>query len=423
MENISPFSKEEILFDLGKIPNKFKIKEICLSFSGNKFGAILFDMENGGYFFMENGNILNSDPWDKAWQLIYSPEEEPYVLVSKEGMWYLFKQKEEIGEYDYLWDLMFNDKNSYAVAIKKDDQYGMLVDDREWEKLYVYAMDFSIAKLTSDTSASAQTIMTDEKDVLAFKEGTFSLIKNGEVINGPFVTIRYPTISQEGKSVAAIGRDTEHNFRVIVDDNIWEEAFSLAWNPMFHPKNNSLFVPVKKGRKWFLYRNGDKFWDESFMQLWNLQFSDNGESLAAICSKKFGRFTVCVNGECWSKNFPVIEKIVINQDGSMVLAIVNKEYPSLNIYETIPKSKKQIFLNNKEASDIFDRITHPTFSPNGEDFVAIGEKDGIYYIILNGDTLDVSFSKIWEPVFLDENHILIKGIIDNKVSRLTINIP
>lgn len=413
-------SQIETLFDLKNIDqNKYKIKDIKVNPIYEKFGILLYDMEENCVLFLENGKIKNQEPYDDAWDLKYSPTGDSFLLVSKMGSWSILKNGEEIGDYEYIWDLQFNNKGSYAAAVKKDGMYGMIVDDEEWEHFYSEGTNFLLAKDSNNTLGICRTVQIDEKDVLGFTKGTFSLVKNGVPINSPFASIKYPTLDQKGENIAAIARGEDKKFYVLNNDIAWNKGFDLAWNPRFHPvRENELFVPAREGGKWFLYLNNEKFLDTPFIQILDIKISENGVVIALICSKKYGEFTVNVNGLFWNTSFPLIEELIISADGSKLLAIVQNGYPSLEIHKIIPKPKRKLILNEKEISGYVEKVYYPKFSQSGEHIVACIKKDGFFYLFINGNIIDIKFNQICEPIFVEDDCVILYGVSDNKLIKL-----
>ncbi len=437
LENI----ETKTLFDISVIDlNRYKINSIKVSPEHNKFVILLYDIDEACYLLMENGeyedsdtfeNALivysynnvsircgNSDKFDNAWNLQISPKGEIFLLASNMGSWFIFKNGEQIGEYEFIWDLQFNSSGSYAAAIKKDIGCGMIVDNKEWPNFYADGSNFLLAQNSDTTLGICRLVQVEEKDVLAFNKGTFGLVKNGIPINSVFYTIKYPAMDKTGENVAAVARNEGKRFLILQNDTHWPKEFDLAWYPRFHPqKKNELYVPVRDGKWWFLYLNGEKFLDVPFIQLLDIKISENGETLALICSKKFGKFTICVNGSFWRKNFPLIEDVVISPDGSKVLAVVQTHYPCLKLNKIIPEPKRKLILNDQEITGCVQKVLYPKFSKSSRHFVACIKKDEYYFVLVDNNILDVKFNHIFEPIFV-EDYLIVWGIINNKLTQL-----
>ena len=86
-----------------------------------------------------------------------------------------------------------------------------------------------------------------------------------------------PVFSPDGRRVAVLARDGAR-WKVVVDDNVWDRDFDMAYPPVFDPHSRHVAAKVEIGAKFTIAVDG-KVWDRSCDMVWDPCFSAAGDKL------------------------------------------------------------------------------------------------------------------------------------------------
>ncbi len=412
------WSKGEMeLFKLSNIPEGSHVKEMAFSPDGMSFAMTLY-LEGGGISIFHNGFFIDEISYENITNLLFLPDGSLFFLFSLDAMWGFHRGEEKREGYDFLWNPLYNEKGTVAIAAKKDGEYLMVVDGEEWTRGYEFATDFGLAKESPDTCAVVQMAQLEERDLSSFKEGAFSLSVNGETWESTFTNVWDPVLHPQGEDAAAVVRIEGERCGLWQNGRLWEENFDAMWRPVFSPVTKEVLVPAKKGRLWYLMGREGPFFDRGFWQVFKVRVSKDGERVAAIVAPDFGKFTVCVNNRLWSRKYCVIEDIVFSPDGGRVAAIVSKEYPPIGLDNFSWVPQRFVVMDEQEMGGPFEQVLYVSFSNEGEHVAYVASHKGDWFMVIDGKTYSRRFSCLWPPVFsADGKRILIRGIEGDRFVR------
>lgn len=108
------------------------IHEFVISDDGEKISAIV-EIENKKAIPCVNGKHWENT-YEKIWSLTFSPDNCLACLVLRDYEWTVVIDENPWEEkYDFTWNMTFNpDGKDIAVNIKKDNEYGVLLNGNSW---------------------------------------------------------------------------------------------------------------------------------------------------------------------------------------------------------------------------------------------------------------------------------------------------
>jgi len=164
------------LADLAQIGSAYsRVDETVASPDGEKI-ALLVKTKEDDFTVSVNG-----ESWpvrfELGWHVRFSPLGRLIALVRIDDEWTIASDGEPWSErFEYAWSPQFSaDGKVVAVSIKRDNKYGISVEDRTWEASFLGIRSFSLGHDGSKVAATVQVKPLKEADVPGFFEGTWSL--------------------------------------------------------------------------------------------------------------------------------------------------------------------------------------------------------------------------------------------------------
>lgn len=379
-------------------------EESQVSPDGEKIAAIV-NIDAMDFGICVNNEILE-EHYERAWKLHFAPNGQLICLVTLDEEPTISIDGEAIEErFGFVWQPMFA-KGTLAAAIQNDMEYGMYHNGKIWDNLFINANNFVLSKSGKTTAACIQTEEFGQADIQKFQSGLFSVAVNGTPWKSKFVNTWTPAVSNNDELVAVQIRKDLYRYSIAVNDRAWHQDFSMIWEPIFHPKTNDVYAPVRINGKWGIARNGHlaDSWQPSFSQLWHCKFNADGSILAAIGSPSYGKWTVVINGKPWhSQASYMVTDLTMSEDGSTITVLTKNEL-----------NRWSVMVNDKAWSTSCEMAYPPIISDNGEYVAVKMERNGRQTIVVNDKPYSEDFRQVWEPVFSPENNkILIKALNDN----------
>lgn len=386
---------------------RFKwVEELHVSPDGENIAAII------NYDEAEFGVCVNGKTWEdtfeKAWSLKFAPDGKLAVLASKDeewsvcvdgGFWETW--------FDFIWDLEFTPDGRFtSVTVQKDMQYGMAVNDEEWDTFYENITG-AVLSDQGDSAAVVQVNPLSQADIEGFNSGVFSVALNGSPEAGKYMNAWDVCFDSQGKQIAYSVRKNRSNYSLVANNTLWDKDFQSVWKPMFYNGGRSVLAPVRIGGKWFLYINGVAFWHNGFEQLWKVTISDATKKIAAVVSESFGKWTICENNTTWPFQCNgMISDLFYSRDGSLLTAV----YKHNGYWD--------VAVNGKKWKLKADKLWAPVISRDGSTLVARMEKDNKYFLVVNGKVYQEQFDMVFEPrISPDSKKVLLKTIKDGTYER------
>ncbi|NOX32844.1 MAG: Tmc redox complex protein TmcD [Deltaproteobacteria bacterium] len=387
--------------------NRFNwVEEPYVSPDGEKIASIV-NTDEARFSVCVNGETWENN-FEKAWSLKFMPDGRLATLVSNDEEWTACVDGVSWEtRFDYTWDLKFTpDGSSIAVAVQKDGQYGMAVNDTIWDRLY----ENISGVVLSDQGTSAAVVQADplgQGDIEGFSSGIFCAAVNGVAQQEKFMNIWDLSFDSKGKQLAYSIRKNRVDYSISRGSQPWKKNFQFSWKPEFIDKENSVIAPVRQGGKWFLFKDEAPFWNKSYGQLWKLAIHGNGKKIAAVVSDNFGKWTVCENDETW--NFycdTIISDLFYSDNGNLLIAVFKD------------KGLWDIAVNQKAWNIRADKLWSPVVSRDDTIVAARMEKDGVFYLVVNGKVYKEYFDMVFEPqISPDNDKILLKTMKNGIYSR------
>lgn len=420
-------TQKKVIADIDSWKSKFfEVRQLNVSDDGEKIGAIVLPNETT-FAVCINDNLWD-EVFDRAWSLKFK-EDKAVCLVYTDNAWtvaidgLLWDEK-----FDYVWNLQITNNNkNIAVNIKKGDQYGVCLDGKPWQQGFADVRNLFVSPDGTKAAASVAVKALAEADIFGFQKGVWTVAVDGKPWNTNFVNVWGLAFSSDSKHVAAETRINLYDYAIVVDENMWHEVFKCVWEPMFHPKENSVIAPVKLAQGWTIAMNGKPIWD-TFVQLWNPRFSNDGRKIAAVVAPEFGKWTIAVDSIPWQKTFnDTVLAPIFSPDGKKVAAIAKESKDQMSMGSSLHSIKGNdrwtIIVDGVAWDQTFDMIWDPVFSPDSKTIVAKAEINGKYCIVVNGKPGKKFFDALWRPVFSpDGNKLLVRAVTQGKYCRYILNL-
>ena len=369
--------------------------------------ASIVNVEEGVFTVCENGETWDSE-YEKAWCLRPLSNSKFAACVCKDEEWTLSVAGTEWENwFDFVWNFQTNpDGSSVSLAVQKDMEYGMAVNDVPWDQMYGNINEMVL----SDTGSSAAVVQVSPMpgvDIEAFRKGIFSCAVNGKAIEKKFMNIWDISFGSDSKNVAYSVRLDTSNYSVAVNDTVWDQKFESVWKPLFLPGNTSIVAPVKTGGKWMLYKDGQPFWKTAYDQLWKLSMSEKTGKIAAIASNAFGKWTVVEDEQAWDMTVnQMISDLFYSEDGSTLVAIFKDQ-------ETWT-----LAVNGKKWNLGADKVFDPCINSDGSIVSVVIEKQGQHFLVVNNHVVPAGYDFMAVPVISPDNtKIMQKAVKDGVYHR------
>jgi hypothetical protein len=374
------------------------VEEFNISPDGEHIASIV-NVDEMAFKICMNGEVQDAE-YEKIWSLRPLPDNKFAAFVYNDDEWTLIVNNTEwSNKFYFIWDLQISSQGKHiGFAFQKDSEYGMVVDDCPWNKVYTNMSGMTL----SDNGFSAAVVQVSSMaaaDVDAFKKGLFSTAVNGSAFNKTFLNIWDITFDQTGHNLASSVRLDREAYTIAQNDIIWDRTFQAVWKPQFL-NSGKVLAPVRDAGKWKLFQDNEPFWEKGYDQIWKITPSPANDDIAAIVSLSYGKWTVAVNDRVWNISCDtMICDIFYSNNGSCLVALLkNKGVWNLAVNQT---------LWNLCA----DKLFTPCISPDGSLVAVVIEKQGKYHLIVNNKISVSNYDFITSPVFSpDQSKILVKGI-------------
>ena len=381
-------------------------EEAVVSPDGEKIASII-NLDEAQFTVCVNGKTWE-ETFEKAWSLQFLPDGRLGVLASNDEEWTVCIDGIFWNTwFDYIWDLKANRDGSFVgAAVQKDGQYGMAVNDTIWDNLYDNINGMVLCD-SGKSGAIVQVTPLGQADIDGFSSGAFSVAVNGAALPDKFMNIWDLKFNEQGDKVVYAIRKNRVDYSVGTDAGPWEQNYQFTWRPHFIDNNTSVIAPVRQGGKWILVKDETPFWDTPFEQLWKLVTNRPSNKIGAVVSDAFGKWTVCDNGIPWQFHCDtMISDLFYSGDGECLTAVFkDKGYWDFAV-DQVPWNIKA------------DKLWRPVTDSNNEIIATRMEKDGKYYLVVNGKIYGQAFDQVFEPeISPDNDKILLKAIRDNIYSR------
>ncbi|MFO7749359.1 MAG: Tmc redox complex protein TmcD, partial [Desulfobacteraceae bacterium] len=348
---------------------------------------------------------VNGELWDgeyeKAWCLTPLPDSRFAVFGCNDEEWTVNVNNEEWNSrFEFVWNLQCNGDGRYlAAAFQNDSRYGVVVNDQPWENGY-QNMTGMVLSDTGDSAAVVQVDPMKAADIEAFKEGLFSVARNGNrVLDRTFLNLWDIAFDKSGKNIACGARLNREEYTIACNDSLWDKRFQSVWRPVFL-ESGGVLAPVRHGGKWRLFQDNEPLWKNGYEQLWQLRLSPGGDDIAAVVSTTFGKWTVAVNDKTWDFSCDaMICDLHYSRNGSCLVAVA--------------KDKKvwDLVVDGKAWHLCADKLFPPGISDDGSMVAAVVEKQGLFHLVVNNRAVASGYEYMTEPVFSPDNaKVLLKGI-------------
>ncbi|MCP3926307.1 MAG: Tmc redox complex protein TmcD [Desulfobacterales bacterium] len=398
-------SEKEIL--VNKWINDYNwIEEIKVSQDGENIASIVSTGE------AEFGICVNGELWDesfeKAWSLQFTPSQKLVSLVSNDEEWAVcIDGNSWESKFDYIWDLKVNSKG-VGASVQVDGKYGMVVNGIAWGDLFEN-ISGTVLNENGDSAAVVQVDPISQADIERYNNGIYSVSVNGILASEKHTNIWDISFNSTGSEVAYSIRKNRTDYSIGRNKSIWDNTFQCSWKPVF-TNNNEVIAPVRKGGKWYLYKDDKQLWKNNYLQLLNLAVS--GDNISVAISDSYGKWSVSENDIKWDfRCDKIISDLFYSDSGKTLIALFkNNKY-------------WDIAVNNKIWGLKADKLWKPHISDNEEIITTRMEKDGKYYLVVNGNVHNEGFEMIFEPeISSDSSKILLKvldmGVYKRKILPL-----
>ena len=421
-------TKEKMITATDEWENRFaEVRPFSVSEDGEKIGAVV-QTEEETFTVCINGNPME-ETYEKIWSLKFNNEGKAACLVFRDNAWtvalngHLWNEK-----FDYAWNLQVAPNGrTIGINIKKDDQYGVCLEDKPWAQGFADVRNLFISPDGTKAAASVAVQRLAEADIFNFQKGVWTAAVNGVPWDKNFVNVWGLAFSPDGNHVAAETRINLYDYAIIVDGKMWPETFKCVWEPLFNPQNNAVIAPVKVPQGWTLALDGKPIW-KTFVQVWNPRFSPDAGRIAAVVASEFGRWTIAVDGIPWKTTFSdTVLAPVFSADSRRVAAIAKESKDPTNmgssLHEITGNDRWTIMVDGIPWEQDFDMIWDPVFSPDGKRVAAKAEINGKYCIVVNGKPGKISYDALWSPIFSPGgDKLLVRCIKDGKYYRNVVSL-
>jgi len=416
-------TKEKLIAHINDWKKKFpQVRELVPSDDGEKIAAVVKTEDK------RFTTCVNGEAWEETFERVYSlkfnPDNQLISLALRNYEWTVAVDR-EISEdkFDFLWNLTLTpDGKGFAVNIKKGDNYGVCLNGKTWENMFVEARNLAISPDGMKAASGVLTQRLREGDIFTFQKGLWTIAVDGTPWDTNFVNVWGFTFSPDNKHVAAEVRLNLYEYTIAVDGKTWGEIFSCVWEPIFKPGSSDIVAPVKTAKGWTLAMNGKPIWD-NFVQVYKQKYSPDGQRLAAVVATEFGKWTIAADGKPWERTFSdaVLEPL-FSPDSKKVAALVKESKDPFNMesaLHNIPGNDRwTICIDGTRWSEDFDMIWDPAFSPAGDNVAAKAERNGKYFVVVDGKVGKKGYEELWNPVFSpDGGKLLIRCVDGGKYYR------
>ncbi len=415
-------TRKKLIANTDEWKSKFsEVRPFNVSGDGEKIGSVV--QTNEETFTV----CLNGKQWEetyeKVWTLKFKNDGKAVCLVMKDNAWTVavdgLQWKEK---FDYAWNLQIAlNGRDIGINIKKDDHYGVCLDDKPWTQGFADVRNLFISPDGTMSAASVAIKGLAEADIFGFQKGVWTVAVDGTPWDKNFVNVWGLAFSPDSRHVAAETRINLYDYAIVVDGILWPQTFKCVCEPRFSTKNN-VIAPVKIPQGWTLAMDGKPIW-KTFVQLWPPKFSPDGKKIAAVVAPDFGRWTIAVDGIPWKQTFSdTVLDPVFSPDSKRVAAIAKESKDPMNMGSSLHSIKGNdrwtIVVDGIPWEQDFDMIWDPVFSPDGSMVAAKAEINGKYCVVANGKAGKKMFDTLWSPVFSPGgDKLLIRGIQDGKYYR------
>ncbi|MFA7165854.1 MAG: WD40 repeat domain-containing protein, partial [Desulfoplanes sp.] len=114
--------------------------------------------------------------------------------------------------------------------------------------------------------------------IVAPKYGLFTLARDGVAWKTMFPVVTDLVLSPQGARAAALGKDDNEQWTVMVDDTPWKGRYVMAWPPVFSPDGEHVAVKVERQGAYTFVLDGKEM-GEGFEHAWAPVFSPDGTKL------------------------------------------------------------------------------------------------------------------------------------------------
>lgn len=387
------------------------VEEPYVSSDGETIASIV-NVEEAVFTVCENGEVWDKE-YEKAWGLRPLPDGKFAACVSSDEEWTLSVGGTEWENwFDFIWDLQVtHDGSGISLAVQKDSEYGMAVNDKPWDTMYENINEMVLSE-GGRSAAVVQVSSMGQADIEMFKQGIFSCAVDGRTFEKNFLNIWDISFDSTCENVAYGIRLNRTDYSIAVNDAAWDRQFQSVWKPVFMSRGTSVIAPVKLGGKWMIYQDAQPFWKNKYNQIWRLAVSPATGNIAAIASTEFGKWTVVENDTPWNLAAgQMISDIFYSTDGSTLAAILkDKEVWSLAV-------------NQKNWNLSADKVFNPCISPDGSVVAVVIEKKGQYFLAVNHRIISKGYDFMADPVISPDNtKILQKAVKDGVYQRRVISL-
>lgn len=396
------------LADIAAIRREFQsVHEFVASPDGERIAAPVVPSE-GACCAVVNGTLW-PQTFEKLWYLRFGANGKLTALVRIDDEWTLAVEGEPWQErFEYAWAPRWSaNGQSVGLLYKRDNQYGVAVDDKAWEKSYVAIRDYCLSPDGQHAAATVQVEDLKAADIFTYFAGVWSVAVDGEPWPRKFVNTWAPRFDSSGTSVAAEIRTDICEYSIAVDAEPWKATYGCVWEPLFRNGTRNVLAPVLKEGKWTLAEDGAPIWNGLYNQLWHQRLSPDGKRIAAVASPEFGLWTIAIDDTPWrTRVSEMVLPPVFSPDGKRVAAAMKMS------------GGWTIVIDDKPCGTLFDMVWDPVFSPCGTHVIAKVERGGTKGFLLNGKVGRRSFEQLWEPLFSpDGKQVLLRYIEDGAYVR------
>jgi hypothetical protein len=373
--------------------------------------AAIVNLDDMAFNVCVNGEVWEGE-YEKAWNLTPFSDNGFAAFVARDEEWTVTVNGGEWTHWcDFVWQLMKSpDGQTLGAAFQSDSEYGVMVNDTPWENRYEN-LTGAVMAANGTSAAVVQVVSMPGADVDVFKQGVFSVARNGVPEALRFLNIWEISFDATGRQIGYGVRTDRETYAIVQNDALWDNRFESVWKPEFLDKN-SLLAPVRVKGKWELYKNDAPFWRKRYDQLWQLTLSPKGTDVAAIVSSPFGRWSVAVNDAVWQVSWDtMVSDIHFSRDGSSLAAV----YKHKDVWD--------LAVNEVSWNMAADMVFTPCLSRDGSVVVVVIQKQGHYQLVVNNRVVASGFSFLADPVISpDGSKVLLKGIENGIYKRRIIRV-
>jgi len=222
------------------------------------------------------GVAVNGQAWDKkflnAWTPTFSASGQHVAAQVRTSLYdYSIAVNGKLWPelYSCVWEPCFNPATGKIVApVRIGGKWGMAQDGQIiWEPIYHQCWQQAF-------SQNGQILAA----IIAPVFGEFTVAVNGKPWTNRFPVVTDLVIGTDGGCVAALSSENNLNWRVMVDGQVWNGTWEMAWKPVISPKGNHVAVKVERGGRQTILIDGRPF-DKDFDRVFDPVFSPDGTKL------------------------------------------------------------------------------------------------------------------------------------------------